>query len=90
MDDTTNMSTYTKTDMSVKRSQLNVKISESLHDELKIYSVRMKRNINEIAEAALTSYLANAGAIIPGNTQIDPSLYKRYVERKEAEKGEPA
>jgi len=73
-----------------KIRQLNVRISEALHDEIKIYSVRMKRNINEIAEAALTAYLAEAGAILSNNTQIDPSLYKRYVERKEAEKGETA
>lgn len=56
-----------------KISQLNVRISESLHDELKIYSIRVKRNINEIAEAALTAYLADAGAILSGKTQIDMS-----------------
>ncbi len=55
----------------VKRSQLNVKISEALHDELKILAVRTKRNINELAEDALLAYLADAGAVLSGKTQID-------------------
>ena len=87
--DNQNMSGYIQTKQ-VKRSQLNVKISESLHDELKIFSVRAKKNINEIAEMALTAYLQDVGAILPGKTQIADSLYKRYMEKKEKSREETA
>jgi len=39
------------------KSQLNVKIDESLHDELKILSIRKGKNLNEIVEEALFAQL---------------------------------
>ena len=39
------------------KSQLNVKIDESLHDELKILSIRTRKNLNEIVEEALLAQL---------------------------------
>ena len=51
------MSTQTKTIRLDQKSQLNVKIDELLHDELKILSIRKGKNLNEIVEEALFTQL---------------------------------
>lgn len=40
-----------------KKSQLNVKIDETLHEELKIQSIRKGKNLNLIVEEALQAQL---------------------------------
>jgi len=52
------MSGYTQT----KKSQMNVKIDETLHEELKIQSIRSKKNLNEIVEEAVRSWIDNGRA----------------------------
>ena len=39
------------------RSQLNVKIDGTLHEEIKILSIRTRKNLNVLVEDALQSYV---------------------------------
>ena len=50
------------------KSQLNVKIDESLHDELKILSIRKGKNLNEIVEEALFTQLQKDNSLKEGES----------------------
>ena len=69
-----------------------VGLPENVHKLAKVEAAKRGMKLEKYVEEAVRERLSVDDAILSGNTQIDPSLYKRYVEKKEAgqEKGETA